>query len=180
MVSGESEAKKLFASGLRFDGVVKVVEKYEESGPSSVYITCCGIGHEQMRKCGDRVPKCVIRAGPHKIKDHRCRVTGCNKGAGKVCVHVTVQCANCGDGHSANSNQCTLRHKAEKEARRKKTIDKSKANKVETNERRDKACDEASLNPDMDLETKKWAGEEEEESPSQDEIPEGKDHTKDY
>ena len=152
-VSGKSEAKKLCASGLRFGGVVKVVEKYWESGPSSVYMTCCGIGHKRMGKCGDRVPKCVICAGPHKIKDHRCGVSGCNKGAGKVYVHVTVQCANYGGGHSANSNQCTLRHKAEKEARRKKTIDKGKANEVETNEERDKACDEASFSPDMDLET---------------------------
>ena len=179
-VSGESEAKKLFASGLRFGGVVKVVEKYWESGPSSVCMTCCGIGHERMGKCGDRVPKCVICAGPHKIEDQRCRVTGCNKGAGKVCVHVTVQCANCGGGHSANSNRCTLRQKAEKEARRKKTPDKGKAKVVETNEERDKAYDEASLSPDMDLETEEWMGEEEEESSSQDEIPEGRDHTKDY
>ena len=82
-VSGESEVKKLFASGLRFGGVVKVVEKYWESGPSSVCMTYYGIGHEQMRKCGDRVPKCVICAGPHKIKDHRCGVTGCNKGQAK-------------------------------------------------------------------------------------------------
>ena len=35
-VSGESEAKKLCASGLRFGGIVKMVEKYWESGPSSV------------------------------------------------------------------------------------------------------------------------------------------------
>ena len=55
-VSGESEAKKLCASGLRFGRVVKVVEKYWESGPSSVCMTCCGIGHERMGKCGDQVP----------------------------------------------------------------------------------------------------------------------------
>ena len=106
-----------------------------------------------MRKCGDRVPKCVICTGPHKIKDHRCGVTSCTKGVDKVCIHLTVQCANCGGGHSANSNQCTLRYKAEKEARRKKTIDNGKANEVETNEKRDKACDEASFSWDIDLET---------------------------
>ena len=33
-VSSESEAKMLCASGLRFGGVVKMVEKYWESGPS--------------------------------------------------------------------------------------------------------------------------------------------------
>ena len=67
-----------------------------------------------------------------------------------------MQCANCGGGHFANSNQCTLRHNAKKEERRKKTIDKGKANEVETNEEKDKACDEASLSPDMDLETEEW------------------------
>lgn len=69
-VGGENEGKRLFASGLRFGGTVKVVEKYWESGPSSVCLTCCGIGHERMGKCGDQPPKCIICAGPHKIKDH--------------------------------------------------------------------------------------------------------------
>ena len=103
-VSSKSEAKKLCASGLRFGGVIKVVEKYWESGPSSVCMTCSGIGHERMGKCGDQVPKCVICAGPHKIGDHQCGVTGCNKGRGKICAHVVVKCANCGGGHPANSN----------------------------------------------------------------------------
>ena len=91
-----------------------------------------------------------------------------------------MQCANCGGGHSANSNRCTLKHKAEKEAQRKKTPDKGKAKVVETNKERDKIYDEASFSPDMDLETEKEIKEEEEESSSQDKIPEGKDYTKDY
>ena len=67
------------------------------------------------------------------------------------------------------------------EARRKKTPDEGKAKVVETNEERDKAYNEASLSPDMDLETEEWVGKgEEEESSSQDEIPEGRDYTKDY
>ncbi len=45
-VQGEAEAKKLCASGLRFGGVVKVVEKYWEARPGSVCMTCCDIGHE--------------------------------------------------------------------------------------------------------------------------------------
>lgn len=124
----------LCASGLRFGGVVKIVEKYWESGPSSVCMTCCRIGHERMGKCGDRVPKCVISAGPHKVEDHRCGVLGCKKGAGKVCVHVTVQCANCGGSHFASSSRCTLRHKAEIDARKKKTLSKGKAKIVEVHD----------------------------------------------
>lgn len=45
-VQGETEAKKLCASGLRFGGVVRVVERYWEVGPSSVCMTCSGIGHQ--------------------------------------------------------------------------------------------------------------------------------------
>lgn len=57
-VKGETEAKQLCASGLRFGGVVRVVEKYWEAGPSSVCMTCCGIGHERMESCGNRPAKC--------------------------------------------------------------------------------------------------------------------------
>ncbi len=69
-VKGEVEAKKLCASGLRFGGVVRVVERYWEAGPSSVCMRCCGIGHERMGSCKDRPSKCIICAGPHKVEDH--------------------------------------------------------------------------------------------------------------
>ena len=47
-VKSEVKAKKLCASGLRFGQVIKKVEKYWKAGPSSVCMTCCGIGHERM------------------------------------------------------------------------------------------------------------------------------------
>ena len=181
-VSGEGKAKKLCASGLRFGGTVKVVEKYWESGPSSVCMTCCGISHEQMGKCGDRTPRCVIYAGPHKVKDHQCGVTGCHKRKGKVCIHVMVQCANCGGGHFANLNRCTLRHKAEIDARKKKTLEKDKTKIVETNDEQNKAYSEASVSLEVgiDLEAERWAESKEEESSGQDKIPGGIDHIKNY
>ena len=177
-VSSESEAKKLCASGLRFGGIVKVVEKYWESGPSSVCRTCCGIGHERMGNCGNRLPKCVICAGPHKVEDHQCGVSGCHKKPGKSCVHVKVQCANCGGSHPADSNRCNLRHKAEIDARRKKTLDKGKGKIVEPVEQ-DHGSQEASPEPEMgmDLEAEGWAEDAEGENSDQDEIPEGIDHT---
>lgn len=51
---------------------------------------------------------------------------------------------------------------------------------VVTNEERNKSYNEASLSLDMDLETKEWIGEEDEKSSSQDEILEGREHTKDF
>ncbi len=69
-VKGEAEAKKLCASGLQFEGAIKVVERYWEAGPGSVCMICCGIGHQRMGSCGDRPQKCIICAGPHKVEDH--------------------------------------------------------------------------------------------------------------
>lgn len=119
-VKGEAEAKKLCASGLRFGGVVRVVERYWEAGPDSVCPTCCGIGHQRMGSCAERPQRCRICAGPHKVDDHHCGVIGCKKGKGKICVHVTPKCANCMGAHVANSPRCISRHKAEINARKEK------------------------------------------------------------
>lgn len=69
-VKGEAKAKKLCASGLRFGGVIRVVERYWEAGPSSVCMICCGIGYQRMRSCRNRPEKCLICAGPHKFENH--------------------------------------------------------------------------------------------------------------
>ena len=188
-VSSESEAKRLCASGLRFGGILRVVEKYWESGPSSVCMTCCGIGHERMGKCGDRQPRCVICAGPHKLEDHQCGVTGCHKGKGKVCIHVTVKCVNCGGGHSANSNRCTKRHKAEVDARKKKILRREEAKIAESYDIKNKAFEEVSLSPKninldpnirMDLETISQIGNKEDYSSELDKIPKRTDYTLQY
>lgn len=62
-VSGETEAKRRYALGLLFGGIVKIVEKYWESRLNSVCMTYCRIGHERMGKCRDRPPRCIICAG---------------------------------------------------------------------------------------------------------------------
>ena len=182
-VSGENEGKRLCASGLRFGGIVKVVEKYWESGPSSVCLTCCGIGHERMGKCGDQPPKCIICAGPHKVEDHRCGVNGCSKGIGKMCAHVLALCANCGGNHPANSTHCTLRHKAEVNARKektaKKTLEKDKATVDNREVEVEDQVTNPNLDPGMDVRTDNWAQSPGTGSPSQ-EYAESRDHTKDF
>ena len=122
-VSNENLAKQLMASGLRFGGVVKKVEKFWEAGPGSVCLRCCGIGHERLEKCGDRPKKCVMCAGEHQVNEHQCGVAGCNKGKGRLCIHIIARCANCDGNHQANSARCPARHKAEILARNKKRID---------------------------------------------------------
>ena len=134
-VKEEGEAKQLCASGLRFGGIVRVVERYWEAGPGSVCMTCCGIGHERMGSCGNRVPQCIICSGPHKMEEHCCGVADCIKGKGKTYAHVTAKCANCGGNHTANSPRCVSRHKADLEARkRKKEISQKGKEKIPVND----------------------------------------------
>ena len=130
-VKEEFEAKQLCASRLRFGGIVRVVERYWEAGPSSVCMTCYGIGHERMGSCGNRAPQCIICSGPHKMEEHCYGVIGFRKGKGKICAHMTAKCANCGGNHTANSPRCTSRHKADLEARqRNKEIGKKGKEKI--------------------------------------------------
>lgn len=43
-----------------------------EAGPSSICMSCAGIGHDQLERCGDRRVKCVISMGAHKVESHQC------------------------------------------------------------------------------------------------------------
>ncbi len=158
-----------------------MVERYWEAGPSSVCMTCCGIGHEQMGSCGNRAPQCIICSGPHKMEEHCCGVTGCIKGKGKICAHVTAKCANYGGNHTANSPQCTSRHKADLEARqRKKEIgkkgkekipveDTSEAENIRTEEtpepERESRGESQPADTEMDLEGEEWTQYAEAENP---------------
>lgn len=130
-------------------------------------MTFCGIEHELMRKCGDRKPGCVLCAGPHKVEDHQCGVTGCYKGKEKAWIHVKVQCANCGGGHFANSNRCTKRHRAEVDERKNKIVRGDEAKVAQayddqnpTHEERSSSPKEDNPDPDtgIDLAPINWAG----------------------
>lgn len=59
-----------------------------------------------------RPAKCTLCAGPHKLKEHKYRVSGCQVGWGKICTHITATCANCLGNHQATSIKCPVRHKA--------------------------------------------------------------------
>ena len=101
-----------------------------------------------------------------------------------MCTHVLALCANCGGNRPANSTRCTLRHKAEVNARKektaKKTLEKGKAtvdNRVEV-EVKDQVTN-PNLDPEMDVETNNWAQNPGTGSSSQD-YDESRDHTQDY
>lgn len=69
-IKGQTEAKHLYVSGLRFGAITRVAERYWEPEPSSVCMTCCGIGHERMENCGNRPSQCRICVGPYKVENH--------------------------------------------------------------------------------------------------------------
>lgn len=159
----------LYASGLHFSEQIKIVEKYWESRPSSIYITCCGISPKQIEKRGKRQPRYIICASLHKIDEHYYRVNGCNKGTKKICAYVVVKCANCGGSYPANSNRCMSRQKAEIDVRKQKSFqktagkEKARAKPVRkrenANQGKNRDQDEKDLNLDtnMDLAIKVWA-----------------------
>ena len=119
-VGNSTEASRLCSKGLRFGGALKVVEKYWEAGPSSICMSCAGIGHDRLGKCGDSGVQCVICAGAHKVESHKCGVTGCTAKIGKICTHVIPKCANCGRNHQATVFKCPAKLKAQTEAWKKK------------------------------------------------------------
>ena len=110
-VGSEEEASKLCAKGLRFGGAPKIVEKYWEAGPSSVYMTYSGIGHDQLKGCNQRPKQCAICAGIHKSENHQCGIMGWTSKKGKICIHVVPKCANCGSNHQAIAFRCSARQK---------------------------------------------------------------------
>ena len=180
-VKGRSESKHLCAFGFRFGGAVKVVEKYWEAGPSSVCMTCYGIGHKRMGSCGNRPPQCIIYTGPHKVEEHSCRVEGYKKGRGKICIHVVVKCVNCGGNHTTNSPRCTSRHKADIEARKEKKI-REKGGKEKTragNSGKERIVENPKSDKEMDLGDERWAQIPQAEMPEFDDS-ESQDHTLKY
>ena len=143
-----------------------------------------------MENYGDHLEKCLICASPHKIENHQYGVAGYNKEKRKICAYIIPKCANCGKTHVANSLRYSSRHQADIKARKKKKLKEKEKEKMQaeninnaTKEKRKK------LSPQLDTEMKieeSWTSNSEfekveyKEEESQDEIPEKRDHTKDF
>lgn len=109
MVVNNSDTTYLCAKGLRFGGILKVVKRYWEARPRSICPVCRDIGHDWLERCAQRPAQCTLCAGSHKLKDHRCRVNGCEVGFGKIYTHVMAVCANCKGSHQVTSGKCSTR-----------------------------------------------------------------------
>jgi len=63
------------------------------------------------------MPVCMLCAGRHLTKDHKCNVVGCKANAGQNCTHNVDKCVNCKGNHIAKANCCVKKQEAIKTAR---------------------------------------------------------------
>jgi len=116
-VKGSKMAENVLKGGLRAAGVKYDVEKFMNAGADSFCGVCSGWGHVEA-KCGAlRMPACMLCAGRHLTKDHKCNVVGCKANAGQNCTHNVDKCVNCKGNHIAKANCCVKKQEAIKNAR---------------------------------------------------------------
>lgn len=102
MIKREVKAKPLCSSGFWFRAIMRVVEKYWEAESGSVCMICGGISHEQMNSCGNRASQYIICSWLHKLKEYCYNIANCIKKKKKICAHMIIKYANCGENHIAN------------------------------------------------------------------------------
>ncbi len=160
-IKGEVEVEKVCGSSFWFEKVVRVVKEYWEAGPNSMCMGCCGIKHKQMGSCGDLSSRCTIYARLYKVEDHCFGVVAGNENKKKICVHVTVNCTNCGKAQAANSPYCRSGYKANIPAKKeKKRKEKGDKEKLQAYSNYDKAKDEKrEKSPQVDTKINQQDGE---------------------
>jgi len=116
-VKGSKMAEKVLKGGLRAAGTKYDVETFVNAGPDSFCGVCSRWGHLDA-KCGSlKMPACMLCAGRHLTKDHKCNVVGCKANAGQNCTHNVDKCVNCKGNHIAKANCCVKKQEAIKIAR---------------------------------------------------------------
>jgi len=116
-VKGSKMAEKVLKGGLRAAGMKYDVERFVKAGPDSFCGVCSRWGHVDA-KCGSlKMPACMLCAGRHLTKDHKCNVVGCKANAGQNCTHNVDKCVNCKGNHIAKANCCVKKQEAIKTAR---------------------------------------------------------------
>jgi len=106
VVKGSKMAEKVLKGGLRAAGMKYDVEKFMNAGPDSFCGVCSRCGHVEW-KCGSlKMPACMLWAGRHLTKDHKCNMVGCKAAAGQNCAHNVDKCVNCKGNHIVKANCC--------------------------------------------------------------------------
>ena len=107
---------QLCRRGIRLPGGRHEVDAFEEERPDALCLRCGEWGHVTPH-CEAKVPKCAICAKGHTTKDHQCPVKGCRVGSGRMCIHTTAKCANCGGPHGARADACVAKRIAQHASR---------------------------------------------------------------
>jgi len=82
-VKGSKMAEKVLKGGLRAAGVKYNVERFVNARPDSFCGVCSRWGHGEA-KCGSlKMPACMLCAGRHLMKDHKCNMVGVTGGVGR-------------------------------------------------------------------------------------------------
>jgi len=116
-VKGSKMAQEVLKGGLRAAGMKYDVEKFVNAGPDLFCGVCSRWGHVDA-KCGSlKMPACMLCAGRHLTKDHKCNVVGCKANAGQNCAHNVDKCVNCKGDHIAKANCCVKKQEAIKVAK---------------------------------------------------------------
>jgi len=116
-VKGSKMAEQVLKGGLRAVGVKYDVERFMTAGPDSFCGVCSRWGHVEV-KCGSlKMPACMLCAGRHLTKNHKCNVVGCKANAGQNCTHNVDKCVNCKGNHIAKANVCVKKQEPIKTAR---------------------------------------------------------------
>jgi len=111
-VKGSKMAEKVLKGGLRAAGVKYNVERFVNTRPDSFCGVCSRWGHVEA-KCGSlKMPACMLCAGRHLMKDHKCNVVGCKANAGQNCTHNVDKCINCKGNHITKANCCVKKQEA--------------------------------------------------------------------
>ena len=116
-VLGETVFTRLCRSGIRLPRGRREVDAFEEERPNALCLRCGEWGHVTPHCDEAEKPRCVICAKEHATRDHRCSVEGCRVGRGRMCLHVTAKCANCGGPHGARADACAAKRIAQHAAR---------------------------------------------------------------
>jgi len=116
-VKGSKMVENVLKGGLRVAGVKFDVERFMTAGPDLFCRVCITWGHVEA-KCGAlKMPACMLCAGQHLTKDHKCNVVGCKANAGKNCTHIVDKCVNYKGNHIAKANVYIKQQEAIKKAR---------------------------------------------------------------
>jgi len=116
-VKGSKMAEKVLKGGLRAAGVNYDVERFMTAGPDSFCGVCSRWEHVEAKSGSLKMPACMLCAGRHLTKDHKCNVVGCKANAEENCTHNVDKCVNCKGNHIAKANVCVKKQKAIKTAR---------------------------------------------------------------